>query len=868
MIYFRPLPFLILVSLFLSGKQLHAQNLDSLLSNKRVYHTVHIGDLPLPKIDGELDDEIWKLGEWHGDFTQQQPVGGVEGTENTYIKVLYDRSNLFVAIVCQDSEPGLIRDIFDRRDALNGDMAGIAIDSYFDKRTAFEFNLSAAGQKMDLKHLGDYLWDFNWNGVWDGATSKSDTGWVAEMKIPFSQIRYADQEQHVWGMHVWRWITRKAEEDQWQYIPKEAPAMVYLFGELQGVENIRGSRQVELLPYASAMLEKQAGNEAFDPFRPNAGLDAKVGISSDYTLDLTINPDFGQVEADPSVLNLTSFETFYEEKRPFFLEGNDIFDFELDGDIPYYSRRIGSAPVFPDSYDSREISEIPNLTTILGAAKLTGKSSKGLSVGLVNGLTAEEFAVAGDTVGNEEKIQVAPMSNYLSSRVKREFKEGNTIVGGTFSLVNRISADSAIHELKPTSAVSGGLDLLHYWNNKNYYFEVKSIASQLQGSQQAILQEQVAHTHRYQRPDADYLILDSLREQLTGHGGLIQVGKKGGTLNFNLMGQYRSPGLNLNDMGYMRQADFIGQGTEISYEMNEPGSWIRNYTIKLNQKAQWSFGGENTYNKAGSEFTLMNNSLWQFYVSYHYDFSHLDTRELRGGPALRIDGEHQVASLVTTNPSKDFAGIWGFHFNAYGVDDSRQAVLYGGFNWTPFRKLKFVVRASVNNRRYHQQYADILEGAQETLYLVGHIDHRTASFTFRGELFFTPELSLQYYGSPYYSVGAYDDFKRVDQSGSKDISRRLEPLDVTYDSELNSYSFDHNSETWSFGNPDFSFMQFRSNLVFRWEYKLGSTLYLVWAHDRSGLESLHNPISDIAGDLFGTKGNHVFMLKLNFWFSV
>ncbi len=341
MITYRP-PLLFLVALLLLfASQTRGQNLDSLLNNKRVYQTENIGDTPLPKIDGVLDDEIWNLGEWQGDFTQQQPVGGANGTEKTYVKVLYDYSNLFVAIVCQDNEPDLIRDIFNRRDVLSGDMTGIAIDSYYDKRTAFEFNLSAAGQKIDIKHNGDYLWDFNWNAVWDGATSKNDTAWVAEMKIPFSQIRYADKEEHIWGMHVWRWIERRMEEDQWQFIPREAPAMVYLFGELKGVEEIRSSRQVELLPYVLTSYENYAEGNGTDAFKFNGGIDAKVGISSDYTLDLTINPDFGQVEADPSVLNLTSFETFYEEKRPFFLEGNEIFDFELDGDIPYYSRRIG-----------------------------------------------------------------------------------------------------------------------------------------------------------------------------------------------------------------------------------------------------------------------------------------------------------------------------------------------------------------------------------------------------------------------------------------------------------------------------------------------------------------------------------------------
>jgi hypothetical protein len=565
-----------------------AQNLDSLLNNKRVYQTENIGERPLPKIDGVLDDEIWSMGVWQGDFTQQQPVGGTHGSEKTYVKVLYDYSNLFVAIVCHDKEPGLIRDIFDRRDALSGDMTGIAIDSYYDKRTAFEFNLSAAGQKMDIKHSGDYQWDFNWNAVWDGATSKNDTAWVAEMKIPFSQIRYANKEEHVWGMHVWRWIERRMEEDQWQFIPREAPAMVYLFGELKGVEGIRSARQVEMLPYVLSSYEHYTEGEGINAMKFNGGIDAKVGISSDYTLDLTINPDFGQVEADPSVLNLTSFETFYEEKRPFFLEGNEIFDFELDGDIPYYSRRIGSAPLFPDYYESHDISDIPNRTTILGAAKLTGKSRKGLSVGVMNGLTAEEYAVATDEGGNEKEIQVAPLSNYFSSRIKREFKEGSTIVGGTFSLVNRISPDSAIDLLKPRAAISGGLDFLHYWNNKNYFIEVKSIASQLQGTAGSIIKKQMGPIHRYQRPDADYLEVDSLKEQLAGHGGLVTVGKKGGKINFNLTGQYRSPGLNLNDMGYIRQADFLGESANVSYKMNDPGKWIRNYTLSVFQEARWS----------------------------------------------------------------------------------------------------------------------------------------------------------------------------------------------------------------------------------------------------------------------------------------
>jgi len=844
-----------------------AQNLDSLLNNKRVYVPVNIGDKPLPKIDGILDDEIWSLGEWQGDFTQQQPVGGVAGSENTYVKVLYDYSNMFVAIICQDDEPELIRDIFDRRDALSGDMTGIAIDSYDDRRTAFEFNMSAGGQKMDLKHVDDYKWDFNWNAVWDGASARVDSGWVAEMRVPFSQMRYANKDRHEWGMHVWRWIERKMEEDQWQYIPLQAPSAVYLFGRMEGVENIRSSRQMEFLPYLSAGIEKTTDASASPEFFYNGGIDAKLGISSDFTLDLTINPDFGQVEADPSVMNLTSFETFYEEKRPFFLEGNDVFDFTLGEDIPYYSRRIGARPDHRSMWNNEPVSDVPNWTTILGAAKFTGKSNKGLSVGVMNGLTAQEFGLR--TSGTDQhEIQVAPLTNYHASRVKKEFDDGNTIIGGIFSLVNRISPDSAVKAYLPETAVSGGLDFLQYWDNKNYYLEAKTLASQLRGSKEAILNKQRSHIHRFQRSDADYLQVDPNRETLAGSGGLVKVGKKGGKFNFSLAGEYRSPGVNFNDIGYIRQADFAGEIVELAYRMNEPTKWIRNYTLGFTQEAQWSFGGENTLNELGLNFLLRNNKLWGLILNYDFAFSHLDTRELRGGPAIRIDGEHQFGAMIMSNGAKDLSGSAGIHFNSFLVQDSHESMPFASITWLPIRRIKLSAKAVYMDRKYHQQYVNTMEGISETLFISGQIDQQTVSLTFRGELFISPEFSIQYYGSPFYSVGSYSDFRRVNQARAKDREDRFEALDVTYDATENNYSFDHNGSSWAFANPDFSFMEFRSNLVLRWEYKLGSTIYLVWAHDRSDWQGTYHPVSDISGDLFGLAGNNAFMVKVNFWFPI
>lgn len=849
-------------------QDLHSQDIDSLLNNLRVYNSVSIGEHPEPRIDGVLDDEIWSLGHWQGDFIQQFPNSGKPATEQSFFKILYDHSNLYMAVICQDKDPDQIVDRLGRRDTHTGEMVGFALDSYFDKRTAFEFSMSVAGQKMDLKHLGDWDFDFNWNAVWDGASARTDTGWIAEIKLPFSQIRYANQAEHDWGLHVYRVITRKQEASSWNPIPREAPATVYLFGELKGIENIRSSRQVEFLPYVLGSYSWLTEGGKTDPFEYNGGLDAKVGISSDFTLDLSVNPDFGQVEADPSVLNLTAFETFFEEKRPFFLEGNDVFDFEMDGDIPYYSRRIGSAPAFSNPYSDQWVSDLPNRTTILGAAKLTGKSKNGLSVGLVNGLTASASATATDAGGTEKEIKVAPLSNYLASRIKKDFKEGNTVIGGVFSMVNRISSDSTSDLILPSSAISGGLDLLQYWQNKNYFLEAKTIASQLNGSPEAILLQQLSHIHRYQRPDADHIEVDNMRENLGGHGGLIRFGKNGGQLNFHVQGQYRSPGLNLNDMGFLRQSDFMSERLELIYKMNEPKNWIRNYSLTFYQEAEWSFGKENTGNMAGAIFLIRNNTLWSFSINSTYDFSTLDTRELRGGPALRNDPRFNMGLSLGSNSAKDLYGNAAYIYTSLGMKNSSEHSLMLGLSWIPVKRLKISGLTNLTQRQYHQQYVSTIAGNTSTEYVVGNIDRHTTSFTFRTELYLTPEMSIQFYGSPYYSVGKYDNFRRVDQSQARDISNRLEVLDLAYDPALNIYSYEKDAETFQFSNPDFSFMQFRSNLVFRWEYKLGSTLYFVWSHDRSGWESDHHPIGDIAGDLWGIKGNNVLMVKANFWFSL
>ena len=363
---------------------------------KREYQTDPIIH-SLPKIDGILDDACWfNDGAWEGNFIQERPVEGGLPSQNTEFKILYDQEHIYVAIRAYDNEPDKIDFRPAKRDDFGGDIVGVAFDSYYDQRTAFEFNLTASGGKVDLIAIGNHF-DTDWNAVWEGKTSIEDSAWTAEMKIPLSQLRYSGQSQQVWGLHVWRWFSRNQEEDQWQLIPRYTPARVNEYGTLTGLQELKKSRRLELMPYAVGKLtrsEKEAGNPfaTGNDFDFSGGLDGKVGITSNFTMDFTINPDFGQGEADPSVLNLSAYETFYEEKRPFFLEGKNILDFDMGRDMLFYSRRIGSSPSYYPDIEDNEYVDIPDNTRILSALKVTGKNQNGLSIGIMQSFTAREYA--------------------------------------------------------------------------------------------------------------------------------------------------------------------------------------------------------------------------------------------------------------------------------------------------------------------------------------------------------------------------------------------------------------------------------------------------------------------------------------------
>jgi len=845
-------------------------------SGKRIYRTQRIKSSP-PKIDGVLDDACWSEGTWSGNYTQQIPTEGAEPTAETELKILYDDKNLYFAIRAHD-DPDKIDRTAGRRDDFTGDIVGVCFDSYHDQRTGFEFDLTAAGSKIDLV-LMNHGWDTSWDSVWDGKTALEDSAWTAEFRVPLGQLRYSNEKSQVWGLHSWRWINRNQEEDQWALIPRDTPARMSSIGELHGIENLPKNRRIEWLPYLRGQTRSFA-QEAGNPYatgRENSyavGLDGKVGLSSDFTMDYTINPDFGQVEADPSVLNLTVFETFYEEKRPFFLEGKNIFDFDVERDLLFYSRRIGQRPSYSPELGENEYARTPDYTAILGAVKVSGKSKNGLSVGVLESVTAKEFAET-DTPLGRNRMTVEPLSNYFVSRLQKDYNQSNTIVGGMFTGTLRNIREDHLRFLNH-SAYTGGIDFRHYWRSKTYYFNAKMVFSSIQGDPDAILDLQTASARYYQRPDMSHVEIDSNATALNGSGGLIGIGKGGnGNWRWEVDMNWRSPGLDFNDLGYLQQADFVEANAGIAYVQNRPQGIFRSYSLQTGISNTWDSAFNHLGRRWGFEAVGDFQNKWRFFANAYHETTQLDTRLLRGGPAVKVKGWLHNMYRLSTDQSKKFSlGAMvhaHYHYDLISKTFSTAPFL----NWKITTALKLTTEMEYMKTRTALQYIDTIEFNRNTRYVLGELDRETLGITFRLDYAITPELTVQYYGNPYVSTGTYQKIKRMTNfraDSYSDLYHIYQQNEMIYDEPNNQYRIDETgdgSADYVIANPDFNYSEFRSNLVVRWEYKPGSTLYLVWTHGRSLYEQ-RTPASmgDGINTLFDSTPDNIYLIKLNYWFSL
>jgi len=845
-------------------------------SPKRVYSTSRLSGPP-PRIDGRLDDASWQDGAWTGEFTQQVPRRGEPPSQPTEFKIRYDDHAVYVALRCWEREPEKIERRVARRDVISGDAVGFAFDSYFDHLTAYEFDLTAAGAKIDVLHKGNKEWDFTWDAVWDGKVAAEDSAWTAEFRIPLSQLRFRNVEEQVWGLHIWRWIHRFEEESQFQLIPIDATAMVNLFGELHGIRDLPRARRIELLPYTLLRARRfaaEAGNPFATGHREDAGmgLDGKIGLSSAFTLDLTLNPDFGQVEADPSVMNLTSFETLYQEKRPFFLEGSNILSYQLGNNRMFYSRRIGSTPAYAPSLSEDEYARVPETVSILSAAKLTGKTQNGLSVGILQSITQKEVATVVTADGRRHET-VEPLTSYFVGRMQQEYRVGNTVLGGMVTSVDR-RIDDAHLEYLARDARTAGIDLLHQWQNKTYFVDLKAFLSDVRGDPEAITRLQRNAVHRYQRPDAEYLGVDSIRSRLSGTGGSLEIGRAGnGRWRYAGSFAWNSPGLELNDAGYLRMADALQQSSSLQYVVNQPTRYFRSYSLQLQQGNAWSFGGERTDTYAGLELAAQLTSYWRVNLSSSREWAALDTRLLRGGPALKVPGLSYALVRVRADSRQSLQfGLTGSAGRTDGGQTREQSVT-PDITWRVSPALNLSGSLSYTSSHDDLQYVATPSFDGHECFVLGRVAQKTARFTYRVSYSPHPDISVQYYAQPFVSSGRYTHLKVVTNPRAERYADRFYTFsNPVLDPETGTYGLDETGDgraDYTIRNPDFTFREFRSNLVFRWEYRPGSNLYLVWSQSRSG--NGDDGIFSFGDDyrrLFDIRPYNVLAIKLSHWLSL
>jgi hypothetical protein len=846
---------------------------------KRVYHIVKIAG-QRPVIDGKLDEPLWnEHGQWSEPFVQVEPYERRTTPSLTRVKLFYDDKNIYAGFYCKEAEPEkLNRFIGDRDNSALGDLVGIAFDTYHDFRAASEFDLNLGGNKTDQIMTDKQIPTLSWNAVWEGRThiDEADSSWTAELRIPFSQLRYNQRSADgIWGLHIARTIRHSNEVQNWSMIPLKNNGYVFSFGELHGMNDLPRSRGIEFLPYLMGKYRSDI-QIAGSPYQTgkaqngNIGLDAKFSLS-DYTFDLTINPDYGQVELDPSVMNLTTYETFYEEKRPFFLEGKHILDFSAATDMMFYTRRIGASPSYRPMVDNlSSFAQTKENVPIIGALKLTGTNRNGVAIGIVQSITARSMAQTTRN-GTEAPEEVEPLTNYTIARLQKNWK-GNTLLGGMITSVNRALDQPHLANILPRNALAAGIDFTHYFDNRLYYVDMKGMISHINGTKEAIAARQTDPTHYYQRASAtEYLGVDPNRTTLGGTGGSVQVGRQGNARwTFAESFSWYSPGFDINDVGYMREADMLTQATTVSYRKTDLWWKFRSNIFTFMQSNIWNFSGASTFQSASLSWTSMLLNRVELSLMENYSWNRLDTRMLRGGPDVRYDPTFMTVLSVNSDRARRLMFMLSYNngYNSYSLSHTL----------TPSLTLRIGNRVYLSGQLNYAQNTDDtqyvttdLANPSSPAYLLGKIDQQTYGLTLRFQMNVTPDFSLQFYGAPFTSTARYDDFKLALRPEARKRPERFHvfsPGEIGQD-EQGLYTATYAGRTYAIMNPDFNFNEFRSNLVARWEYRPGSTLYLVWEHTRSDYGARHMPAwGSNLERMFGLPASNVFMVKLNYWFDL
>ena len=855
-------------------------------------------------LDGKLDEVAWQAATPVTEFTQTDPNEGQPGSQRTEMRFLFDEGALYVGAKMYDTEGRAgVRTSLVRRDAsFNSDYMEIVIDGFHDHLGRAFFQVNPSGSKFDMLGIGSSCCDDGWNPIWEAATRIDDDGWSAEIRIPLSQLRFSSASSQTWGLQLRRWIQRRNELQQWAFWRKNESGGPNRFGHLEGLEfGERSGKQLELLPYVAAKTQNLSV-PTNDPFNggnvqsARAGLDVKYNLSSNFTLDATFNPDFGQVEADPAVVNLTAFETSFPEKRPFFIASSGVFGFggfncyfcsNVSSLSAFYTRRIGRSPQGADlAYNAGEFADVPEATTILGAAKVTGRTGNGLTIGLLNAVTNREEARVRPQSGSDMNQIVEPLTNYFVGRVKKDLMRGNLVIGGIATSVLRDMDDTFAPRLT-RHAEFIGTDVRYTWKERNYSLTGNFAITNIEGDPAVISARQQGAARYFQRPDrkpgSDGFFTNTLdpdATQMRGGGAYLRLGKDAGNWLWETAVNVRTPGFEANDLAFLTRADYIWYNANVFRSFTKPTSWYRDLAIIAGGQEQQNFDGDVTDRQLHAFFGMTAKNFWNVNTFYIYRPDLLDDRLLRGGPVVEKPG----VDVIGWNMSSDSRGR--VIFNGFGEFAKNRLGGFGNsigtnFTYRPAPNATLTVGPSWNNSRSLLQYVRRSTDPTNTAfygsrYVLAAIDQKQLSLETRLSWTFSPTTSFELFAQPLLASGDYFDFKEFDAPRSGDFSiygRDKGTITETPGATPGAPStvvIDPDgagpAATMQFANPDFNFRSLRGNAVFRWEFKPGSVMYVAWAHNRSASLSQGDfRFSRDFSGMFENVPDNVFLVKASFW---
>ncbi|HYD52622.1 MAG TPA: DUF5916 domain-containing protein [Gemmatimonadaceae bacterium] len=852
-------------------------------------------------VDGKLDEAAWARATPVTRFRQSRPTEGAPASLATEVRFLFDDQALYVgARMAEPLGAAGIRAPLARRDQLlaangnNGsfnslttDKLAIALDPYLNHLDEVLFEVNPAGVKGDQLN-GDPSWD----PVWDAATQVTADGWTAEMRIPYSQLRFGRDSVQTWGLQVRRYVDRLNELAMWSFRRNDEAGGPAYYGHLEGLAITRQPRQLELLPY----VVSGAQYKYVDPRNPyretrdmrlNVGADVKYNLTSNLTLDATFNPDFGQVEVDPAVLNLSAYEVFYDEKRPFFVANSGAFGFggascmfcsNFSGPGVFYSRRIGRPPQLNGYVSgSSAFADAPEDATILGAAKITGRTSNGYTLGILNAVASREtarFRTSPDAIESAQVVE--PLTNYFVGRVRKDLRAGATQVGViATSTLRALDGDSLLESALRSRATVGGLDWSHAWSRRRYRWRGALVASDVRGSEQALLATQLSSTHFYQRTDRAAALLDSSATSMQGWGLYTRLAKENGNWLWEIMENVRSPGYETNDLSILDRTDYAQTTANLAYSWTTPTRWYRSMYALVGGIYQRNWDGVTTDFQRQAYYQIEFPNFWRIRSFVIRDATTDDDRLTRGGPTVKVSGYDFGHFQVSTDPRR-FAVFDVQLRGTRGFDDTRAFNVRPGVAVKPasnvFVQFSPSYNYSENATQYLRRQADPTATAfGGTRYLFGHVTTRTVSLETRVNWTMRPTVALQMYVQPFFASGDYASIREFAAPRSEALREYGRDIGtVSRDTSARRYTLDPDgtgpAAAFSFNDPNFTNRSLRGTAVLRWEYRPGSTLFFVWTQQRAG-SSGHGDY-DFGRDsraLLGDRPDNVFLVKATYW---